>query len=128
MPDPTPARPAADEMSDEEIDELVAVEVMGWVKHHRNTAHWMKAGDDLVGYRVQAVVGEWRPSREIAAAWRVVEHLEPRHSLRGFGHNRYLFESGGYVASFWTFESVAARTAPRAICLAALQSLTRSPQ
>lgn len=71
-----------------EMDALVAEKVMGWEVHPRNTAHWRRKGDDGCDYRVMGDVGDWRPSRDIAAAWEVVEktkHLVPVIRLCGNG-------------------------------------------
>lgn len=54
-------------MTDRELDALVAEKVMGWRIHHRNTAHYVLPG--MRDYKVQALVSEWHPSTDIAAAW-----------------------------------------------------------
>jgi hypothetical protein len=62
----------------EEIDTLIATKVMGWVVHPRNTAHWMRAEDDPVGYRPvghTCCSDRFAPSRNIAHAWQVVQHM-----------------------------------------------------
>lgn len=68
MPNPTP-----EEMR--ELDARVAVEVMGWVIHHRNTAHWAPKGYGI-GYRPCAStcsVDRWAPTEKSADAWQVME-------------------------------------------------------
>jgi hypothetical protein len=42
------------EMTTAEMSKLIARDLMGWVIHHRNTAHYMRAGDDVCDYKVQA--------------------------------------------------------------------------
>ncbi len=59
-----------------ELDALVAEKVMGWVVHHRNTAHYVLP--NMKEYKVEALVNEWRPSQNIAAAWQVVEKMHER--------------------------------------------------
>lgn len=64
-------------MSDN-IDTLIAIKIMGWKVHPRNTAHWMRTTDDHVEYRpVAHTCGSDRfsPSRNLLDAWRVVERI-----------------------------------------------------
>lgn len=67
-----------------EMDALVAERVMGWRQHFRNTIHWVLEHEARsVGYgRPRAIFGEWQPSRDIIAAWEVVEKLMQRYHWR----------------------------------------------
>lgn len=79
-----------------EIDRLVAERVMGWQIHPRNTAHWMRASDDLIGYRPMAWHDQWHPTTDITHAWRVVERvMDPR--VRGAG----CFTAGTHFLRWW---------------------------
>ena len=60
------------------IDSLVAEKVMGWVRHPRNTAHWVEGGRNpfmapVMGLVPECGMGAWSPSTDISAAWAVVE-------------------------------------------------------
>ena len=58
------------------IDRFLAIEVMGWVIHPRNTAHYFFGKEDMLGgYHVEAFVSEWKPSTNITDAMRVVEKI-----------------------------------------------------
>lgn len=64
-------------MSDD-IDNLIATKIMGWVVHPRNTVHWMSAGDNQINYKIMGSTccsDKFQPSRKLADAWRVVEHI-----------------------------------------------------
>lgn len=65
------------------IDSLVAEKVMEWVRHPRNTAHWVEGGRDpfmapVMGLVPECGTGAWSPSTSISAAWAVVEKMRER--------------------------------------------------
>lgn len=112
-------------MSNEELDQAVAVEVMGWEAIDRKAAGWGEGpqvwstgNEDVPTYQ------GFDPSTSIEAAWSVVEAMARR------GHN---FDMGTphtrpnqYIATWYARftgtigEPIRGDTAPRAICLAAL--------
>lgn len=62
----------------DELDSIIAVIIMGWNVHPRNTAHWMKATDSQIDYRPVAHTcgsDRWAPTRNLLDAWRVVERI-----------------------------------------------------
>ena len=101
-----------------ELDALIAEKVMGWRK--AGTLWITPTGQQLVEYH-----HEWMPeatpprySTSIGAAWQVVEKLPP-HSVDINNEN-----PGGWICSVHTqlgYWEARARTAPLAICLAALK-------
>ena len=111
------------------LDGWVAQWVKGWAIHCRNTALYVDA-DKTNGMceNVRCVVGEWRPSRDIAAAWLVVEKFAGEGKHWQIGHHiddvaKPCAEFGGEYIDYegWGDVSEAsAPTAPLAICKAAL--------
>lgn len=104
-----------------EIDRLVAERVMRWRIHPRNTAHWMRAGDDLVGYRPVAWHDQWHPTTDIDHAWRAAECvMDPRTP----GHGG--LPAGTHFLHWWSGAHVCCETASDAalkISLAALSAV-----
>lgn len=100
-----------------ELDALVAEKVMGWNVHfvepelRNGREHWR----DPV-HNTLYLPSQWCPSGDIAAAWEVVEKVVPGPQ----GFNLYL--SSAWQASFAGGTAVA-RTAPLAICRAALKAV-----
>jgi hypothetical protein len=65
-------------MNKDDIDNLIATRIMGWVVHPRNTIHWMRSGDSQIGYKIMGSTccsDKFCPSRKLSDAWRVVEHI-----------------------------------------------------
>jgi hypothetical protein len=54
-----------------ELDARVAQEVMQWHRDKIRTDRWADAGGGLQGF-----IDAWSPSRNPAAMWQVVEHLD----------------------------------------------------
>lgn len=118
------------------LDDLVAEKVMGWKVHPRNTAHWMRAQDDMVEYRpVASTCGSDRfaPSRNITDAWRVVEHMAAIEQRNAIWWN---CTAGAFVCidigdelpkSLARIMFDCPDKMPLAICLAALEAFGVSP-
>jgi len=111
------------------LDALVAEQVMGWRKPNRPYQSWDKR-PDLPGVMLCRQHELPRFSSDIAAAWQVVEKLRERFSVeirvdhsvarvRVFAGDRYDLLPGAVR----DLAQVEARTAPIAICLAALQTV-----
>jgi hypothetical protein len=65
-------------MNNDDIDNLIATRIMGWVVHPRNTIHWMRSSDSQIGYKIMGSTccsDKFQPSRKLSDAWRVVEHI-----------------------------------------------------
>lgn len=107
----------------EEKVAFVAEKAMGWKRHHRNTAHWMRADDDAIAYKVTAQVGDWNPVRDIADAWEVWLGLERLCEQWRMGESPHLFRlpSGACVRLPCPAPQifVVAPDYPEAICKAA---------
>lgn len=111
------------------IDSLVAEKVMEWVRHPRNTAHWVEGGRDpfmapVMGLVPECGTGAWSPSTSISAAWAVVEKMKTdnwRVSVEDFG-NRYRinFSKGSQWQAFNSVEHI---NVPLGICVAALRAV-----
>lgn len=110
-----------------ELDALVAEKVMGWTLLTK--AHGKLMGEvdkDGVlrmwcdGPAIKRNVLDWSPSREIAAAWEVVEklRLDPRHRALSVIPTTF-----GYQVVSQLGHQADAETAPLAICRAALAAL-----
>lgn len=132
----------------ERLDMLVAVRVMNWRTHNRNTAWWVDAAHESGLIPEGGIRGltcghtRWSPSTSISAAWEVVDKLHGHHECAGYGHCVQLHKdpcgdrsfldwkcrfmgwanpsgtAGGPEATQW----FRADTAPLAICLAALRA------
>jgi hypothetical protein len=112
-----------------ELDALVAEKVMGWKPHFRNTAFYVKAEDEgkVMDHHCM-LISEWHPSTDIAAAWRVVEHMID-HNPFGHGwwemayrpHDTNRGATVNFVGDPRYVEY--ASTVPLAICLAALKAV-----
>lgn len=107
-------------MENSEINKLVALSVMGWTVHPRNTAHYMVDGG------IACWVSEWMPTRDIECAWRVVERMQEL----GYFPTIWLQQVADKKAWRCEFAHLQERdavseheSAPMAICLAALQAL-----
>ena len=114
-----------------ELDALVAEKVMGW---HLVDGWWVHLNGGLAGYHendgLPAIGTEgdsdrWTPSDYIAHAWEVVEKLGTLTLSRGD-----IADISVWVAQFVTEEpgypvnvQSVAKTAPYAICLAALKAI-----
>ena len=109
-----------DDMDGPELAAAVAEKVMGW------TAEALQS-DMPGGVTVHAlsIPSTWRPDRDIAAAWEVVEKMAAdgwTWNLGGGVRKRFmltLHDIGKDVVQY----SGEADTAPRAICLAALKAV-----
>jgi hypothetical protein len=116
---------ASEAMTEQQINERVVVEVMGWRKGDRG--YWDNQGD-ASDYRVV----EWSPATKIEDAREVIAVLKKRDVQLQMQHT-----GGQYRARFFTTAGPAywqersndgdyweyADTAPMAICLAALAAL-----
>jgi len=114
------------------LDALVAEQVMGWLKPSRPYQAWDKR-PDLPGVMLCRQHELPRFCSDIAAAWQVVEKLRERFSVdisvdhsvarvRVFAGDRYDLLPGAVR----DLAQVEARTAPIAICLAALETVQAS--
>ncbi len=105
-------------MTDDQIVEAVATEVMGWHKEYTTQRrwHWVDSGG-------RWHLKEWNPLAHIADAWMVVEHVTamltplPGHELQFPPATRFAFIWD--VQNVWAMD---AKEASRAICLAALRA------
>ncbi len=111
------------------LDPLVAEQVMGWRKPSRPYQPWDKR-PDVPGVMLCRQHELPRFSSDIAAAWQVVEKLRERFAVeihvdnsvarvRIFAGDRYDLLPGAVR----DLAQVEARTAPMAICLAALHTV-----
>jgi hypothetical protein len=70
-------------MTNQETDALVAEKVMGWQRktvptsNHSNADVWVD-----VAVEIQAYCRDWKPTENVAAAWRVAEKLEALFQCR----------------------------------------------
>lgn len=134
---PSCAVPISEHQSGMCLDRWVAEQVMQWKWYEggafvNGTREWPfcytspdRRGEHLRVYRQDAdgwdVDGPWNPSRDLAAAWLVVEKMQERGNLFALSHD-YPEHDKIWVASFsangdWDGE---AATAPHAICIASL--------
>jgi hypothetical protein len=105
------------------LSELVATRVMGWKIHPRNTAHYMRVGDDEVGYRPVAFVSDWKPDTNISAAWEVKQvATDPIKPIRrSDGANvAVAFVNQFESAHLWALSE---REAAKYICVMALRAV-----
>ena len=104
-----------------ELDEQIAVEVMGWTRDGENILgpiYYGKSGSSRRSANTKTgvgMVGVPRYSSSIEAAWIVVEKMREK------GHAFHFDTTRGFVhATFDACTSHRAETAPLAICRAAL--------
>jgi hypothetical protein len=107
-----------------ELDRLVAEQVMGWRIHGRNTVFYVPAEDQ--GRLMQPgrcwATDTWRPSRDIAKAWMIVERItDPRLPRVADFLPSTRFMAEWRRLDLWAYS---AQEAAHAICLAALRSIT----
>ena len=95
------------------LDDLVAIEVMGW----RSFAHGWYYDDKGEYGDSGAYDKEWKPSSNLAVAWRVVEH----YNSPEMSSSRHLQFQGILLSSQISFMN--AKDAALRICHAALLSL-----
>lgn len=130
-------------MTYEELDFLIAEKVMGWTKINYGDADCWGAGDDPSDAEiyVQELVASWQPTRDIAQAWQVVQHIKqqrmgPANNYPNFGVLDESTPKRGFVWAYFApwvndtqyggvneinrAESYSS-TLPRAICFAALR-------
>lgn len=116
------------------MDALIAERVMKWLPHRRHSACYVSAAEaNLAGERfvIQEFIDKWRPSQNIADAWRVIEKL----SGSGWNYIQVDRDDGLWGADFAKLEfteygtnvavkahSTAKDSAPLAICRAALRA------
>ena len=71
-----------------ELDRMLAEKVMGWVVHHRNTAHYVLRERTepsvwhRLEYRVEFQVSDWHPTTNIVQAFMVAEKIRARRDYR----------------------------------------------
>lgn len=131
-----------------ELDRLVAEKVMGWTPYPNDPGFW-QTGEGAVFIDDPALTkrcGGWSPSTSITHAWRVLEAIqlkfregiasvstEVTRSAAGNPDYRYqvciierVYEPSGWAACDGKYTTFAhAKTAPHAICLAALASVEK---
>ena len=120
-----------------DLDALVAEKVMGWGRAHYDYVFWQQtAAEPLLRYCSSTLImrdGDeppnyyqpFHPSRDIAAAWEVVERMNELR--KPFSITQSAFMSG-WIAEFLAdddFNTIEAQadTAPLAICRAALLAM-----
>lgn len=104
-----------------ELDALVARKVMGWMQSWSPSGKceaWFERQDDG-SMRGKHDIG-WNPSKSISAAWEVVEKITKKAEEEGGGPIVELTHDGDWHAKIGKLRAMA-RTAPEAICKAALQ-------
>lgn len=123
-----------------ELDREVATRVMGWtlgepeyvmgyLGHGGSTMRLWK-GPGIPTAKGFLPSEEWSPSTDIAAAWEVVETMCKREDVVYFTVERFgpsEYEDEPYRA-FCNKISAVAKTAPLAICLAALAAVGETPR
>jgi hypothetical protein len=108
------------EMTDRELDRTVALEVMRW---HRGGIYYC----DEMGNTLDVEIVDWKPSENIAQAWRVVDRFLERDSgcLFSVGAPHEIFSSPR--CQFWEamiYRSSGYADSPaKAICLASLAAV-----
>lgn len=99
-------------MTDRELDAMVAEKVMGW------TLHGVAPSGGRVLIAPSGAMGIPNYSTDISAAWQVVEKMRSK---------RIHFEMGSTIPGDWTAyfnnDRATDKSAPRAICLAALKAV-----
>lgn len=119
-----------------ELDTLIAERVMGWVVGpeeyvHGHNMHVGSFERSWVGSKCDGrtwLVGGFKPSTDIAAAWQVVEKLKgnPGDDLKDWHWNPeivWLDDNRGWAVVF-NEQEASAPTAPLAICRAALRAIS----
>jgi len=127
-------------MNNQDIDELIATRIMGWEKrqayfHPSNPKYWFD-GDSS---ERQIIANAWRPSTNIAQAWEVVEKMIEKGFYINIGTddlNQFfcalvygetsIEEDGIQKILKEKVFSAEEKTAPLAICLAALKAVEGS--
>ena len=109
------------EMTNEELNYAVAVEVMGWSKE--SNEHGQKIYTNADGYEY---VGNWLPTTHIFSAWQVVERMRKDK----WWYEIYTeYTDPEYFAKFgsgdWPVYSSSCETQQRAICEAALKAIRK---
>ena len=115
------------EMTDEELNNAVAVEVMGWYEQYDalawEWAYWSTEKDAEVAENTDFdfYLNEWNPCEDIRQAWQVVE------KMRSMGWSYVVGDEAGiYYCKFINLYitcSDEANTQQRAICQAALDAV-----
>lgn len=97
----------------------VAIEVMGWAVHHRNTAYYVQADKrDKLCEKVEAMIDQFRPDRDWAAAGMVEDEIERRGLKIEYADIlREITDPGGDAEGWWEL----AHAAPEQRCRAALK-------
>ena len=112
-------------MNDRELDVLVAEKVMNFMRVGSmwTPRQWTEPAVMPSGYiSTRPCYYDWSPSTSIVAAWQVVEKIPSDLKLTGPHGDKD--ESWVWIAAFDYNQFVAgAKTAPRAICLAALKAV-----
>lgn len=118
-----------------ELDALIAEKVMGWENVHKHGSRLVGIPPTQPGIPVCLAGGEIPPySTDIAAAWEVVEKLQKDNPFwKTSNYEGWMnFNLGpttgndgfGWYANFGDSNTIAyGKTAPHAICLAALKAL-----
>ncbi|TCJ98221.1 UNVERIFIED_ORG: hypothetical protein BDK47_1187 [Anoxybacillus amylolyticus] len=105
-------------MDSRAIDRLVAEKVMGWVQGEYAKDKWYyKKNEQIQG--MAKFINDWNPSTNIADAWQVVEKfeiVEINRIMDGYSCEITLFDP-------FRIRRGEAKTAPLAICLAALKAV-----
>ena len=100
-------------MENKQIDRLIAEKVMWWkVADHKNIGVVEVIVEDGTTFNLDQL----KPSENISDAWEVVDKL----SVSDFELCKY---HANYICAFGRFFKAYAKTAPLAICLAALKSV-----
>jgi hypothetical protein len=114
-----------DNLTGEALAAAVAVEVMGWVVHHRDTSNWVQSAQRNKHYeKVEAIVADFRPDRDWVAAGMVLDKIHESSRSFYIQSSFSLARTMQYVARIiggsdeW---SACAMTGPMAICRAALK-------
>lgn len=109
-----------------ELDALIAEKVMGEKCFHRmgftreifsDTAECKKC-DDMIEMQEYEIQSHFKPSTEIKSAWEVVE------KLAAYRPSKFVIEKcGAWLVKFDDGLFTPGKTAPHAICLAALKTV-----
>ncbi|GAQ18012.1 hypothetical protein OPHB3_1951 [Oceanobacillus picturae] len=109
-------------MNNRQIDQLVAEKVMGWrLKNMSAGNYWVGEHDGLEGDWTLKQL--WKPSERIDHAWEVVEKLHMTVTPQCGAPEEMNCHAEVDNQPFGNYYEAFAKTAPLAICLAALKTV-----
>lgn len=103
------------------VDALVAEHVLGW-----RLAAYSEGEEDKLWCRPDGVCvpdHQWSPSKDVPAAWEVIDAVRARAGIRSFGHTIEADRCCAWFDRPPAHRIVVADTVPLAFCLAALRAV-----